>query len=397
MTKTDHHELLERYRKLNELARDLASTLELNTLLNRIVQAASELCNAQAASILLYDEKAHQLHFETITNPDDPLMHGMIVPVESSIAGWIVINRQPVMISDAQKDPRHYDGITEATDIITSSLLGVPLIAKDKVVGVLEVINKGSGDFDLEDQDMLMALGAQAAVAINNAHLFEQSDQISDLVHELRTPLTSINMAAKLLLDPEFPEDSRAEVVDMILGETRRLTNMATDFLDLSRLESGRIQYQYQPVDLAPLLNACAQLVSPGAEEAGMMISCEVPEGLPSLRGDYDKIKQVMINLLSNAIKYNRPGGEVRLRVTEVTDKIVIRIQDTGIGIPEESLPHLFEKFYRVPGSEGKTTGAGLGLTICKRIIEDHGGQITVRSKVGVGTTFEFYLPIQHE
>ena len=106
MNSTDWNDLLERYRKLNDLARDLASTLELSALLNRIVLAASELLDAQAASIMLYDEKEAQLRFETTTNLDDPLVHGVVVPVENSIAGWIVTNRQPIIISDAQQDPR---------------------------------------------------------------------------------------------------------------------------------------------------------------------------------------------------------------------------------------------------------------------------------------------------
>ena len=168
---------------LIDLACDLASTLESSALLKRIVIAASELIEAQAASILLYDETAQELHFETTTNEDYPKMEGLVVPVENSIAGWIVMHRQPLIISDVHKDPRHYRVVGDMTDIITDSLLGVPLIAKDKVVGVLEAINKRGGDFTSDDQDLLMALGSQAAVAIENARLFQQSDQISELVH----------------------------------------------------------------------------------------------------------------------------------------------------------------------------------------------------------------------
>ena len=394
MKNADPSELLERYRRLNELARDLASTLELSALLNRIVNAASELCYAQAASILLYDEREGQLRFETITNPDDSWAEGIVVPVENSIAGWIATNRRPIIISDVQHDPRHYIEIAKATDIVTDSLLGVPLIAKHKVVGVLEVINKLTGEFTLEDQDLLLALGAQAAVAIENARLFQQSDQISELVHELRTPLTSINMSAKLLLNPQFPETSRIELVEMILGESQRLAKLAADFLDLSRLETGRIQYQRQVIDLLPLLRASIQLVKSQSEEAGIRILLEKPETLPLLRADYDQIKQVIINLLSNAIKYNRPGGRVTLSVGANQGEILLQVQDSGVGIPEESLPYLFDKFYRVPGSEEGARGTGLGLSISKRIIEDHGGTITVRTQVGVGTTFTVHLPL---
>jgi signal transduction histidine kinase len=315
--------------------------------------------------------------------------------VENSIAGWVVTHRQPVMISDAQKDPRHYRLVPEATEIITNSLLGVPLIAKDKVIGVLEAINKSAGDFTLEDQDLLMALSAQAAVAIENAHLFQQSDQISELIHELRTPLTSINMSARLLLNPGFPESSRQEVLEMILGETRRLSDLTADFLDLSRLETGRVQYLFQDFNPLPLLKTCIQLVTPQAEEAGISLILEAQEGLPPVRADYDKMMQVIINLLSNAIKYNRPGGKVILGAGISQDEIELMIQDTGFGIPQDSMPHLFEKFYRVPGNEENVSGTGLGLSICKRIIEHHAGQIQVDSQVDVGTTFKIRLPVQ--
>jgi signal transduction histidine kinase len=386
--------LLDRYRKLNDLARDLASTLELSALLDRIVAAASDLSDAQAASIMLYDEGAQELHFETSTLENNTQMHGMVIPVEDSIAGWVVNNRQPIIISNAQNDPRHYQEVAELTGIITDSLLGVPLTAKDKVIGVLEAINKRSGDFTSEDQDILLALGAQAAVAIENTRLFQQSDQISELIHELRTPLTSINMSAKLLIDPKYPEESRLELVEMILGETKRLTDLTTDFLDLSRLETGRIQYQHHDIDLVSLLPACVQLVTPQAEQAGIKMILGVPKTLPVMRGDYDKIKQVLINLLSNAIKYNQVDGKVILSASSNQDEIILTVQDTGVGIPEESLPHIFEKFYRAPDRDQHIDGTGLGLLICKRIVEDHNGYIEVTSQQDIGTTFSLHFPI---
>ena len=134
--------LLERYQSLLEISRNLASTLDLETLLNHIAQAASDLSNAQAASILLYDEIKQVLYFDAATNLEEPLMRGLIVPVENSLAGWIVTHRQPLIISDTQKDPRHYANIAKSTNVTTTSMLGVPLIAKEKVIGVLEAINK---------------------------------------------------------------------------------------------------------------------------------------------------------------------------------------------------------------------------------------------------------------
>lgn len=385
--------LLERYRRLNEIARDLASTLDLDTLLNHIVHAAADLCNAEAASILLYDQAKQQLYFDAATNLEEPLMRGLVVPVENSIAGWIVTKRQPMIISDTQSDPRHFGGIAEATQVTTTSLLGVPLIAKEKVVGALEAINKLSGEFDLEDQDLLTALGAQAAVAIENARLFQQSDLISELVHEVRTPLTSVITAAQLLQRPQVSAELRENMIEVILSETNRLSEMTTSFLDLARLESGRAQFQVQVFDISTLLEECVCLMQSRAQEKGIKIRQEINGSPLTIKADQNKIKQVLLNLLSNAIKYNRPNGSIIVRVEASSEEMVVQVIDTGPGIPPKNLPHLFTKFYRVPGSEKMAVGTGLGLSICKRILDAHRGSIKVFSEEGLGSTFEVHLP----
>jgi signal transduction histidine kinase len=385
--------LLERYQRLAEISRDLASTLNLDVLLNRIAQAAADLSNAQAASILLYDENKQQLYFESATNLDEPLMRGLIVPVEGSIAGWIVNHGQPIIISDTQKDPRHFGNIAKVTKVTTTSMLGVPLIAKDKVIGALEAINKQAGQFTEEDQNVLMALAAQAAVAIENARLFQQSDLISEMVHELRTPLSSLNTAAHLLLRVDVPEEQRRRVVQIIHNETTRLSDMTSAFLDLARLESGRMQFRVQVFDLRSLLEECASMMRGKAAESDLQLILDVPDGLPMIKADRDKIKQVIFNLLSNAIKYNRPGSEITIRAAAVKDRFTLSVSDTGLGIHPADLTHLFEKFYRVQSTEQVAPGTGLGLAICKRIVEAHGGQIEVQSELGKGTTFIVSLP----
>jgi signal transduction histidine kinase len=386
--------LLERYQRLIELSRDLASTLDLRDLLNHIVRAAADLSGSEAASILTYDEMKGELYFDAASNLSEPLMHGLVVPAENSIAGWIVANRQPVIISDTQSDPRHFGKIGKATQVTTTSMLGVPLIAKGKVVGVLEAINKLSGDFNQEDQEIMATLAAQAAVAIENARLFQQSDLISEMVHELRTPLSSINMAANLLLRPESAADMRQEMAQMIFGETERLNEMATAFLDLARLESGRVQFQPQMVEIQPLLLECVHVMKSKIQEREINVKVECPPDLPAIKADRDKLKQVFLNLLSNAIKYNQPAGSIDLSAETVGDEVAIHVRDTGPGILPEYQAHLFEKFYRVPGTEKTVQGTGLGLSICMRIVEAHRGSLTFQSQVGVGTDFIVRLPL---
>ena len=384
---------LEGYRRLIAIARDLASTLDLDVLLNRIVRAAIDITEAEAASILLYDDAARQLNFQVATNLDLQTMRGLVVPLDGSIAGWIVTNREPVRIANAHEDVRFYSKIEQVTRFPTESLLGVPLITKEKVVGVLEVINKHNDNFTAADEDLLLVLGAQAAVAIENARLFQQSDLIAEFVHELRTPLASIGTVTYLLLRPEMSQEQREQMIRNIHKETLRLNTLASSFLDLARLESGRVQFHLTKFDLLPLLEECRQIMQSKADEDAITINIETPAGFPQVEADRDKLKQVVLNLVSNAIKYNYPNGSVTM-VASMSDRDwTLSIRDTGLGIPEKSLPHLFEKFYRVRAYEGKASGTGLGLSICKQIVSGHGGSIEVESKLSKGTVFIIHLP----
>jgi signal transduction histidine kinase len=386
-------ERLDGYRRLIDIARDLASTLDLDILLSRIVHAAAEISGSEAASILLYDDASMQLYFQVSTNLDEPTRRGIIVPLEGSIAGWIVNNRKPVRITDVHADPRFFGDVAQTIGFTTESILGIPLVTKNKIVGVLEALNKQKGKFTNADESMLLVLGAQAAVAIENARLFQQSDLIAEFVHELRTPLSSLSTATYLLLRPEMSQEQRDQIVQNIHNETLRLNALASSFLDLARLESGRVQFRKTTFSVADLLYECKDVMASKAEEEKIQVRVETPDGLPVLEADRDKLKQVILNLVSNAIKYNRPNGSVNLRAESSELQMTILVQDTGLGIPDEALPHLFTKFYRVRENEGKVSGTGLGLSICKQIVNGHGGRIEVKSKVGVGTVFLVHLP----
>jgi signal transduction histidine kinase len=386
---------LEGYRRLIDIARDLASTLDLDILLNRIISASVDLTEAAAASILLYDEGERQLHFQVATNLDLQTMRGLVVPLEGSIAGWIVTNRKPVRTANAHEDPRYYEKVEQVTRYPTESMLGMPLITKDKVVGVLEVINKRIGKFTDSDEDLLQVLSAQAAVAIENARLFQQSDLVAEFVHELRTPLATIGTATYLLLHPEISQEQRQSIIQSIHSETLRLSSLTSSFLDLARLESGRVQFHLSLFNLKEMLLECMQTMQSKADETQIKLSLEIPADFPDVQADRDKMKQVVINLISNAIKYNSPKGLVEITAELDTNEWMLFVRDTGIGIPAKALPHLFQKFYRVQASEGKVPGTGLGLSICKQIVSGHGGSIEVKSRLGKGTTFIIHIPRQ--
>ena len=219
------------------------------------------------------------------------------------------------------------------------------------------------------------------------------ADLIAEFVHELRTPLASLSTATYLLLRPEMSLEQRDQIVNNIHNETLRLTSLASSFLDLARLESGRVQFRKTRYSVADLLYEVRDVMVTKAQETDIHIRVDVPADMPLMEADRDKIKQVLLNLLSNAIKYNRANGSVIITGDFTDEEIFVCVQDTGMGIPEDSIPHLFQKFYRVREHEGKASGTGLGLSICKQIIQGHNGRIEVKSKMGVGTSFTVYLP----
>ncbi len=385
---------LQAYQRLLDISRDLGATLDLDKLLDRIVHAAAELSNAEAASILLYDPQRKVLRFQTATNLSDTLQKGTEVPLENSIAGLALKRRKPIRRQEAQKDPLHYSRLDEVTRTPTKALIAIPLIAQEQPIGVLEAINKRDGStFTDADEEILTVLGAQAAVAIQNSRLFQQSDLISELVHEIRTPLGAILAGAQLLRLPHLPEEERLHTIDAIEHEARYLNELTTAFLDLARLESGRAQFKRTHFDFGELAEEVARLFSSQAAKRNITITVDVPPNLPPLYADRGKIRQVLINLVSNAIKYNKEGGQIRIAAQREPDAVAFSVSDTGAGISTEHQKQLFQKFYRVPGSSKKATGTGLGLHICKRIVEAHGGSIHVKSKVGEGTTFTVVLP----
>jgi signal transduction histidine kinase len=264
---------------------------------------------------------------------------------------------------------------------------------QDKLIGVLEALNKVEGQFNLEDQEILLALGAQAAVAIENARLFQQSDLVAEFVHELRTPLASVFTASYLLQRPEIATDQRIRLAQTIHQETQRLNDLVTVFLDLSSLESGRSAVRLTSFDPRLVFDECLQVAQIKADEKSIEMILVVPEPLANLSADRDMIKQALLNLLSNAVKYNRAQGKVWLHALQKPDGLQIRIADTGVGIPSDQISRLFTKFFRARNVEDDVPGTGLGLSITRRIIEMHNGQIQVESKIDTGTTFVIWLP----
>jgi len=391
-------EEIARLERMLEVGRELGSTLNLRELLTDIQFIATALTVTEASSIMLMDKKTGELYFEAATGEASDELTRIAVPIDGSIAGEVLKTGKPLIVADVRKDPRHYDQVDDMTKFSTKSILAVPLIVKDKVIGVVEVVNKLEEEgFTQKDVEVLTTMAAQAAVAIENARLFEQSDLISEVVHELRTPVTSIVGYAQMLKLPDIPDQSKQQFAEIIRREAARLGNMVNDFLEWARLESGRVRLAKERVDMRAVAEETILVMRPQADQRDITMSLQTPDEIPVIAGDSKRLKQVLLNLVSNAVKYNCDGGRVGVGIAVSAEMLRVSVSDTGPGIAAEDLPHIFQRFYRVAGTEEQVKGTGLGLCIAKQIIEMHGGEMDVESQLGVGTTFSFTLPIEAE
>jgi len=219
---------------------------------------------------------------------------------------------------------------------------------------------------------------------------------IATVSHELRTPLQSIMGFTKLLVQGKVADPiTQTRFLDTIDKQSERLAELIGDLLDVSRLEAGKFVLKRQRLSLRDTIRSVIYELSNIIKEKAILIVDNIPEGLPEIEADENRMKQVMLNLVGNAIKFSDQGGKIVVNAQATHNEILVQIIDQGIGIPAESLPHVFDKFYQIDGSTTRIRGGlGLGLYITKQIVEAHGGQIRVESKLNQGSTFSFTLPL---
>jgi signal transduction histidine kinase len=397
-----------RLERILEISRELTSTVALEPLLEKIGAMAAELTDSAGSSILLRDTRTGELRFCTAAGVPPGQLADIAVPIEGSIAGTVLTSGEPLIVPDAQTDPRHYGEVRQQSGLEVRSLLAVPLQIKDRCIGVVEAVNKQGGQqFTQEDVETLMALAAQAAVAIENARLVGalrkaydrlgqldrlKSDFIAIASHELRTPLSLILLYAAVLQGQLG--DASGTQVEAVQRAAMRLKNIIDTMLNLRYLETGQMDLAPARFDLrAEIAGACEDYEAL-AETGGVELFANVPDGEVLVFADREKVRVMLDNLISNAVKFTPPGGRVRVVLGGQGDEVEVAVIDTGVGIAPEELERVFDRFYQVEDPMTRRHGGmGLGLTIVRELVNLHGGRVWAESVPGQGSRFVVALP----
>jgi signal transduction histidine kinase len=403
-------------RALGEVGQAVSSTLDLETVLTRIASHAVQLTGAAGGVIYEYDEESevfnlrgsHQIEKEFVE-----ALRASPIHLGGGALGQAASTRAPVEVADLL-DEQEYRA-TRMRPVLRQlgyrSLLAVPLLREEQIMGGLTIFRRTPGSFPPEVINLLQTFATQSVLAIQNARLFREiedksrqieaanrhkSEFLANMSHELRTPLNAIIGFSEVLQERLFGElnEKQAEYTDDILTSGRHLLSLINEILDLSKVEAGRMELELATFDLPLAIDNARTFVRERATKHGIALDVDVDERLGDYAGDERKIKQILLNLLSNAVKFTPEGGRIGIHARQVNGAIEISVSDTGIGISPEDQPTIFEEFRQVGGDYShKTEGTGLGLTLAKKFVELHGGKIWVTSEVGKGSTFTFTLP----
>jgi signal transduction histidine kinase len=333
---------------------------------------------------------------------------GTARPIGGSVIEDVVASGQVVVRGDMGSNPL-YPEERELAEIGLQSRVVAPLVAVKEVLGVISVSREEADAFKEDEVELIALLARQMASAVQNIRMFTaernaaeelrrlsalRADFVSLVSHELRAPMASVIGCAATLRARwrELNAGQRESFLALIEQETGRLSTLIGDVLDTSRIEAGTFSYSFGDVDLAELVRETAAMVSLGTDE--VTVNTSVLDPLPAVRGDRDRLRQLLVNLLSNAAKYTDAGDEIEVRAAADDGSVVVSVADHGPGIAPEQQRLIFEKFGRVNSGGRSKPGAGLGLFIARSIAEAHGGSLDVRSEPGGGSTFTVRLPV---
>jgi two-component system, NtrC family, sensor kinase len=363
--------------------------------------------DAEASSLLLYDPETHELTFEVAHGGKDEAVKQIRLAIdESSIAGTAAMTRSPVNVPDVRYDPRWNWTVDEQTRFFTRSILAVPMLRQDRLIGILEVLNKkDEGGFSGADTNILLLLGSLAAMAIENAHLYQKNLQaerlgalgqaVAGISHYIKNILGglegSINVMDSALQERDMPTLERAS--DVLKRSVSRISDLVKDMLSYSK---GR---KPEPAPSYPnkiVLEVC-DLVAVSQNAKGIEILPEIEENIPSLLLDHEILERVVLNLVTNAVdavlqkrsEDTDMDGKIQVKTRYMAGTLTVSVEDNGIGIPEWEAAKIWGPFYTTKGA----SGTGLGLAVSRKLAEDSGGALQALSKPGQGSVFTLTLP----
>jgi signal transduction histidine kinase len=388
---------------LFEVGKEISSNLELAPRLKLVTSKAAELSGGRAAVLYLRHEETEECRVAGV--------HGLELPPRQEGSPHFFQAERAVGLPAFEQRPVRRLAAPPAAPLVLpalaglefTSVLAVPMVAEGQSIGLLVALDK-QGGFSDDDASFLALYASQAAIAVRNSQLFEhtktldrlKSEFVAVVSHEIRTPLTSVKGAVELLADPRyFPNnEQQTKLLTIAHANAERLLVLINDILDFSKLESASLPMSLERSSLAPVVQQAVHNLRTLIEERRIRIEVRVSPALPDLFIDSSRVAQVLTNLLSNAIKFSPPGGEVTVAAEPLDGEVRVSVRDLGEGISAEDLPKLFKKFTQIDSSATrKAGGTGLGLVICKGIVEQHGGKIWVESVSGDGSTFFFTLP----
>jgi signal transduction histidine kinase/CheY-like chemotaxis protein len=410
---------------VNQVSQALTEKLQLNDLIQLVGDEMKKLFKSDITYLAILDSDTNIINFPYQDGDVmEPMTYGQ------GLTSQIIKTGQPLLHNKDADINAEYDKIgVKHTGKQAVSYLGVPIPVEDTVIGVLSVQSiQQESRFNEEDKNLLKTIAINVGIALHNAELYEEAKEakakaeeaneaksafLSTVSHELRTPLTSVLGFAKIirkrLEDKIFPavtvQDQKikrtmkqvSENLNVVVSEGERLTNLINDVLDLAKIESGKMEWNMRPVFLQDVIHRGIAATSALFEQKGLKLKKNIPEDLPIIKADEDKLIQVIINLLSNAVKFTEKGT-VMLEAYQEKGQLIFEVQDTGIGVAEEDKHKIFERFRQAGDTlTDKPQGTGLGLPICREIIEHHGGIIWMKSEFNVGSTFFFSIPMLGE
>ncbi len=400
---------------LGDVSRALSSTLDLETVLTTIVSRAVELSGLDGGVVFEYDDASEEFVQRVATETGGALAEARRttrIRKGEGVLGRTAITLEPVQVPDITMPGAYESRLRDSVvDSGIRAILAVPMLRENRLIGCLVVTRNDAGEFPVNTIERLRTFATQSALAIQNARLFREieeksreleaasrhkSEFLANMSHELRTPLNAIIGFSEVLADGFFGDvnEKQTEYLHDILESGRHLLSLINDILDLSKIEAGRMELEVDTFDLRQAVDNAVTLVRERASRRGVRLDQAVDRGLTTVQADERKVKQVVLNLLSNALKFTAEGGRVTVRARRVDEMAEIAVIDTGLGIAPEDQDAVFEEFRQVGTAAKRVEGTGLGLALCRKFVELHGGRIWVTSELGVGSTFTFTIPV---